>query len=249
MFFSPKNKETALGMYTPLYFITLAVFIILIIVALFLTRKLKHENVKNIITASGIFMWLTEFGKMIFVGITYGIDEIEFIPLYYCSMFMYACVFFNFKNLHFKNAALSFFFFGGIIGATAFFAYPSAVIPNYHLFHYMTIRTFIYHSLMIYIGFLIIITGFYKPSIKHFKEYSIFMGITFICAYILNLIEGTNLMYISKPLGLEISKIIYNAVPNLYPFLFAILQLIVPFFVSYGFYNLFLLYKTKGVKK
>lgn len=248
MFFSPRDKSTALGMHTPLYFFTLAVFMIITIVCIIASRKMSHKVVKRTILIVGVFLWITEFIKMIFTGVTYGIEDVEPIPLYFCSMFMYASVLNFFKNEYLKNAGLSFMFFGGILGAVAFFCYPSAVVPNYHLFHFMTLRTFIYHSLMIYVGILIVITGYYKPNIKHFKEYSVFMGITFILAYIINNIEGINLMYISEPLEISLSEKVYEFVPNLYPFIFGILQLVVPFFVTYGVYKLieFILYRKNS---
>ena len=238
MFFSPRDKSTALGMHTPLYFLTLAFFMTITIISLIISRKMSRKGVKKTILIVGVFLWITEFIKMIFTGITYGIEDVEFIPLYFCSMFMYASILNFFKNKHLQNAGLSFMFFGGILGAVAFFCYPSAVIPNYHLFHFMTLRTFIYHSLMIYVGVLIVITGYYKPEIKHFKEYSIFMGITFILAYIINNVKESNLMYISEPLGIPLSDKVFEMVPNLYPFIFGLLQLVVPFMISYGIYKL-----------
>ncbi len=242
MFFAPRDKETALGMYSPLYFITLSICIVITIICLFLSRNLKHKTVNKTINIIGVFLWISEFIKMIFVGVTYGIDEVEFLPLYFCSMFMYACILQNFKNNHLKIAGLSFMFYGGIVGAIAFFCYPNACIPNYPLFHYMTLRTFIYHSIMIYVGILIVITRYYSPNLKHFKNYGIFLGITFILAYIMNIIYETDLMYISKPLNIEFVKNIYQLIPQLYPFVVALIQLVVPFGVTA------LVYKIKFIK-
>ncbi len=236
MFFSPANKKTALGMYSPLYFIALTFFMTITVIGIILSRKIKKENVRKIIIGIGIFLWLTEFGKMIFVGVQYGIKEVEFLPLYFCSMTMYAALFFLFKSETLKTTACSFLFFGGIVGAITFFLHPSACIPNYPLFHYMTLRTFIYHSLMIYMGFLIVITGFYKPNFSHFKHYLVFLGITFILAYAINLIKGTNLMYIQEPININISKWAYTHFKGLYPFMVGILEAVVPFMVSYGCY-------------
>lgn len=238
MFFAPRNPDTALGMYSSLYFIVLLICLTLIAYFLIISKNMTKKQVKRRIIFIGVFLWVTEIGKMIFTGITYGIKDVEFIPLYYCSMFMYACVMISFKNEHIKNACFSYMFFGGIIGAIAFFCYPNACIPNYPLFHYMTLRTFIYHSLMIYVGVLIVITKIYVPDIKHFKEYAIFLIITFCLAYIYNTIFGKNLMYISYPLDLQISQVVFNAVPKLYPLIFATLELVGPFFGSYLIYRL-----------
>ena len=102
----------------------------------------------------------------------------------------------------------------------------------------MCLRTMLYHGAMIYIGFLILITGYYKPKAKDFLNYFIALMIIRILAYILNVVNGQNLMYISRPLNFELSKVVYNWNPTLYPFLFLILQVTVPFWVSYGIYQL-----------
>ena len=73
MFFSPKDKNTAVGMHTTTYFILLAVYLIIIIVSIFSTRKMQHKTVKKVIIGSAIFVWVTEIIKMLFYGLTYGI--------------------------------------------------------------------------------------------------------------------------------------------------------------------------------
>ena len=177
---------------------------------------------------------------MIFVGVTYGIDEVEFIPLYFCSLFMYSTVFAALKCEALKNTGLSFLFFGGIIGASAFFLHPSACIPNYPIYHFMCLRTMIFHGLMIYVGITIVRSGYYVPNIKHFKNYLIALSLVGIGAYVHNSLLNTNLMYISKPLDIEISQVIYDLAPGIYPLLFMVAQIFVPFFISYG---IWLLYK------
>lgn len=238
MFFSPKDKASAVGMYSITYFIMLFISIVLIVVGLLLSRKMNHKQVKTANNAVCIFMWVTEIIKMIFYGLTYGFDSVEFFPLYYCSMFMYALIMINFKNEKIKNAAMSYMSFGGVLGAIFFFCYPSSVIPNYHAFHFMSIRTMLFHASMIYIGLLNLVTHFYIPKHKHFINYSIFFLVVFILAYVNNLITGDNLMYISKPLPIKIVKDLYNAIPNLYPFIAGFLNLIVPYGLSYGIYLL-----------
>ena len=243
--FSPKDKATACGMWSTTYIIALLITLIFVILAIYLSRRISERGVRRLLIASSVFTISTEIIKMIFVGLTYGISEVEFIPLYFCSLFMYSTLLALAKNEHLRNTGLAFLFFGGIIGATAFFAYPSACIPNYPIYHFMCLRTMIFHGLMIYVGFTVVISGYYKPDVRHFKNYLIALSVVGIGAYIHNELLGTNLMYISEPLGIEPSKLIYNAIPKLYPLLFMIAQIFVPFFVSYGAYRLILHCKTK----
>lgn len=249
MFFARANKETALGMYSPMYFITLLFFLIITTLAIILSKKMKKETVHKVLVYIGIFLWLTEFGKMVFHGITYGLKSVEYLPLYFCSMTMYACILLCFKNSILQKTACSFLFFGGIVGAISFFLYPDACVPNYPLFHYMTLRTFIYHSLMIYMGFLIVITKYYIPKLMDFKYYIVFLGITFIFAYTINITNNQNLMYIQKPLKIKISESAYEILGGGYPFIVGMLEAVVPFFISYGSYKFVLALKNTITKK
>ncbi|MBQ7390754.1 MAG: YwaF family protein [Clostridia bacterium] len=232
--FSPRDKSTACGMWSPTYVIALLVTLSLIAVALVLTRNISKKNVKYLLIGSSIFTISTEVVKMIFVGVTYGIEEVEFIPLYFCSLFMYSSVLATLKHETLRNTGLAFLFFGGIIGASAFFIYPSACIPNYPIYHFMCLRTMLYHGLMIYVGITVVRSGYYVPDLSHFKNYFVALSIVGIGAYVHNRLLKTNLMYISEPLDFALSKKIYSLMPELYPLIFMIAQIIVPFFISFG---------------
>ena len=237
--FTPRNKETACGMWSTTYIIALCIVIVLVVVGLILSRHMSHKAVYRTILITTIIAILTEIGKMIFIGVTYGIEEVEFLPLYFCSLFMYCGVFACIKKVKWlETTGLSFLVMGGIIGAIAFFCYPDACIPNYPIYHYMCLRTMLYHGAMIYIGLLIAITGYYKPKAKDFVNYIIALMIIGILAYIINRCTGQNLMYISRPLNFAISEAVFNWSPTLYPFVFLILQVTVPFWASYGIYKL-----------
>lgn len=247
--FSSANKQTACGMWSPTYIIALTIVITLIVVGLIFSSKMSSKGVHIVLIVMALFSGLTEIGKMIFVGVTYGIKEVEFLPLYFCSLFIYSTIFACFKNKILQTTGLSFLFFGGIIGATAFFIYPNACIPNYPIYHYMCLRTMLFHGSMIYTGILIVITGYYKPNIKHFINYVIALAIVCILAYIINVTTGSDLMYISKPLPFSLSKTVYNAVPQLYPFIIMILETVVPFFASYFIYCLITFIIKKSTNK
>ena len=224
-------------MWSQTYIIALAVTLALTVAAIYFSRKMSERGVRRLLACVSAFTISTEIVKMVFVGVTYGISEVEFIPLYFCSLFMYSTVLSLTKKTFLRNTGLAFLFFGGIIGAVAFFIYPSACIPNYPIYHFMCLRTMIFHGLMIYVGFTVVLTGYYKPDVRHFKNYLIALCLVGVGAYIYNLLFGTNLMYISKPLGIKLSRVIYDAIPHLYPLVFMTAQIFAPFFASYGIWR------------
>lgn len=232
--FSPADKATACGMWSPTYILALAVTLALIALGLYFSRKMEDRGVKRVLIVAAVFSISTEIVKMVFVGLTYGVEEVEWPPLYFCSCYMYALVMALSKSKIFRNTGLAFLFYGGIIGAAAFFVYPSACIPRYPIYHFMCLRTMLYHGSMIYVGILIVLRGYYKPNAKHFLHFALMIGIIGILAYIINLFTGENYMYISKPLNIPAFKTIYKAVPEVYPFLGILLQVVGPFWATHG---------------
>ena len=238
--FGPRDKSTACGMWSTTYIIAIIIVFTLIVVGLYFSRKMSPKVVKRTILICAIFAILTEIGKMIFVGVTYGIDEVEFVPLYFCSLFIYTTIMSLFNNQKIKDTGLSFLFFGGIVGALSFFAYPSTCIPNYPIYHYMCLRTLLFHGAMIYVGVLIVITKYYKPQLKHFINFALIIIFASLLALLFNHLQGTNLMYISKPLNIGFVKNIYAHVPYLYPIFVIIIQIIVPYWTSAAIYYIIL---------
>ena len=243
--FSLRDPETACGMYSPTYFIALAVVLAMVVVGLFLSRKFKEKQIRIVLIVVGAFACSTEVIKQIFFVSNYGWGEFEPLPMYFCSMLLYCPWFALAKNKHLKLIGTTFLTMGGILAAFAFFAYPNSCIPNYPIYHFMCIRTMLFHGSMIYVGFLLLITGYSKPELKDFKYFVIAIGTACVFSYIWNMVFDHNMMYISKPLGIPVADDIYNAIPHVYPFIFMILESTVPFFISYGIYKLIMCIKNK----
>lgn len=236
--FSPADKSTACGMWSPTYFLALAITLSLVALGLFFSRKMSKRAVRTVLIAAAIFSISTEPLKMLFIGLTYGLAKVEWIPLYFCSCYMYALVMALSKRRQLQEMGLTFLFYGGIVGALAFFAYPSACIPRYPIYHFMCLRTMLFHGSMIYVGVLIVMRGVYAPKAAHFHSFAKMMGTIGLAAYAINLLTGENYMYISEPLDIPVVEVIYDAIPNLYPFLGILVQIFLPFWVVEGIYRM-----------
>jgi uncharacterized membrane protein YwaF len=236
--FSPADKSTACGMWSPTYIFALALTFALVGLGLFFSRKMTKTAVRRVLIVTAIFSISTEIVKMVFVGLTYGMEKVELTPLYFCSCFMYALVMALCKKPSLRQMGLSFLFYGGIVGALAFFAYPSACIPRYPIYHFMCLRTMLYHGSMIYVGILIVMRGIFTPSANHFHAFAVMIGTIGFAAYAINLLTGENYMSISEPLDIPVVEQIYHAIPNLYPFLGILLQMVAPFWITEGIYRL-----------
>lgn len=243
--FSPADKATACGMWSPTYILALAITLTAVALGLFFCRKASQRAVRIILIAAAVFSISTELVKMVFIGLTYGPEKVELTPLYFCSCYMYTLVMALSKRRQLQEMGLTFLFYGGIVGALAFFAYPSACIPRYPIYHFMCLRTMLYHGSMIFVGLLIVLRGVYVPSADHFPRFSQLIGAVGLAAYFINLLTGTDYMYISEPLAIGFVERIYAAIPNLYPFLAIVVQIFVPFWLTEGVRRLLCHYKKQ----
>lgn len=248
--FSKANPETACGMWSKTYIIALIIVLSLIVIGLYFSRKMSHKAVYKTIIIATVLAIMIEIGKMLFIGITYGLEEVDFLPLYFCSLFMYGGILASIKKVKvLQTMGLSFLTMGGIFGATSFFMYPSTCIPRYPIYHYMCLRTMLYHGGMIYIGLLILITKYYVPNLKDFKKYFVALIIVGILAYIINTVKGSDLMYISKPLSfIPLTVKIYKWNSKVYSLIALIVEIVAPYFLSYGIYILISKIRNKKEK-
>ena len=181
--FSPADKSTACGMWSTTYIFALVTTLSLVALGLACCRNIKQKGVRRVLVAAAIFSISTEIVKMIFVGLTYGIKKVEWTPLYFCSCYMYALVMALGRNRRLRDTGLAFLFYGGIVGALAFFAYPSACIPRYPIYHFMCLRTMLYHGSMLFVGLLIVMRGVYTPTAAHFQHFAAMIGWIGLAAY------------------------------------------------------------------
>lgn len=243
--FTPRHVGPVCEMYSLTYFIALAIVLTLVIVGLILSKNFTEKQVRLAILIIGIFAVTTEIIKQIFLVTLYGWTEFEPIPMYFCSMLLYCPWFAISNNKHLRKIGTTFLTMGGILAAIAFFAYPNSCIPNYPIYHFMCLRTMLFHGSMIYVGLLILLTGYDKPKLKDYKYFAIVLGCACIISYIWNSIciatgfnVDANMMYIMKPFEIEFIVNLYNFAPWLYPFLAMIVECTIPYFISYGIYIL-----------
>lgn len=245
--FGLRHEGPVCGMYSLTYFIALAVVITLIVIGLYLSRNFKEKQVRIAILVISIFAVSTEIIKQVFLVSNYGWTEFEPLPMYFCSMLLYCPWFAISKNKHLKKLGTTFLTMGGIFAATAFFAYPNSCIPTYPIYHFMCLRTMIFHGSMIYLGLLILITGYDKPELKDFKYFAMALGTACVISYVWNTVciqtgfnVDANMMYIMQPFAISVVESFYNAAPWLYPFVVMAIECTIPFFISFGIYKLVL---------
>lgn len=168
-FFTHKDKlapaEQLPGtMFTPLHFAVSAVLLAAVIVFAVMMRK-KEKLIKPLF----IILWATvtvlEIVKIVWESTTGNVVRLEvtgILPLYPCSIFMYAMPFAIWGKGYVKRAACGYVCTIGLIGGSVNFFYPMTVLYRYSIISFSAMHSMIYHAVMLFVGITMLISGYHR---------------------------------------------------------------------------------------
>ena len=187
--------------------------------------KSKNE-IKNIIKKCTITMWIFEAIIIAFKLCTGDIRNVNnYVPLYYCSLLLYAGLLSSLGNVFLAT--------GGIVGGVVFMILPTTSLPSYPMFHLVSIHSYIFHGVMVYLGLLINLTQYIEIEKNDIKYYASLVGCVCILAFIVNNIFDSNLMFISKNFPGTPIEIIYKYTGRLFTLVMSVGQMTLPFYCVY----------------
>lgn len=242
MLFKNADEVVPCGMFSIQHFILFGITMICIAIALKHTKNIEKNKVKQIIKRTTIILWILEIIKIVFNIINYGFKSVnKYVPLYFCSLILYAGIFSGFCKGTIKKVGDVFLSTGGIIAGLTFLIFPLTSLTSYPAMHFISIHSFILHGAMVYIGILMLITKYATIEKKDIIYYSATIIVVSSIAYIINLIFDSNLMFISQNYPGTFIEIIYNLTGKLFTIVMVGVQATVPFYIAYGIYS-----KIKG---
>ena len=101
-------------------------------------------------------VWESCFGK------TVSIEWTGILPLYPCSIFMYAMPFAIWGKGNVRAAACGYVCTLGFLGGAINFVYPANVLNNYSCISFAGFHTLFYHGVMVLCGALMLLTGYHS---------------------------------------------------------------------------------------
>lgn len=224
-------------MFTLWHFVVIGIFAICMIIAVHYTKHMEQKSVEKLILIVAIVASVMEIVKII-IKIYKHSSLNGWVPLYFCSLFLYASWFAVCKNQFIKNMGYSFLVCGGIVASLCYVIFPTTSLLLYPVWHPATIHGFVYHWLMMYVGIMVAVSGLYRPKAKDFGSYFLFTTFFTVLAVVLNHFTGANLMLISKPFGIPLFYDLYNISPVLFSFIIFLAQSVALFWAVYGFFRL-----------
>ena len=195
--FSKIGKYKPCGIFTKGHFILIGITISMIMYALKHSMPKNKEDVYKIIRKITVIMCILEIIRIIYSISQNSLYEVNtYLPLYYCSMLLYAGILSSFAKGKLKRVGDVFLATGSIIGGIVFIIYPSTSLLGYPAFHFLSIHSFLFHGIMIYIGILVNKTEYIEVKKEDIKYFAGLVGVVCILALIVNNIFDSNLMFI-----------------------------------------------------
>ena len=234
MFLAKAGKYEPCRLFSIGHFSLIIITIICIIIALKKTAHKSKEEVFKIVRGLTIVIWILEICKICFNIQTFNIYNVkEWVPLYYCSLLLYAGLLSSFTKGKFKRAGDVFIATGSIIGGIIFIILPTTSLPTYPAFHFISFHSFFFHGTMIYLTILVNITDYVELEKKDILYFGILVGVVCIAALGLNIRYDSNLMFISKNFPQTPIEPLYNTTGLLFTPFMIVGQMTLPFCVVY----------------
>ena len=123
---------------------------------------------------------------------------------------------------------------GGIIGGIVFIIMPTTSLPKYPMLHFISLHSFLYHGIMVYIGLLINSTNYIQLELRDILYFAELVGTICAVALVINNIFDSNLMFISKDFPGTPLTILYHLTGRFFTPIMIIAQMTLPFLVVYS---------------
>lgn len=237
-FFCKEYEYPPVGMFSLGHILILIVFLIMTGIGIYKCRKLNDEKLVLITKIIAIIVTTLELIKIIVQHIN-GEGHLldHWLPLYFCSMFIYATWMAGFGKGYIKKLGRAFIGTGGIIAGICFLVFPTTSFTMYPLFHYFCLYSMVFHSLMVFLGITYLLNRFEKVGKSSFIYHVVFCSFFNILAIIVNAILDTNFMFLKRAGNIPISLVV--KLEEISPVLFTIVIFIVCIFGTYFWVWLF----------
>lgn len=236
------------GMFSIDHLIFTVLGIITIILLLILTKNKTKTQIEKYIKYIFIIVTILEILKIIWnFCVRTNLELINWVPLYFCSLFIYASGMYSYGKGMIKKIGLFLITYGQIIGGLVFLVFPASSVGIQPLCHILTIHSLVYHVLTGYAGIILIIKNLEVFKFGDIKIYGpTILGIE-LFVYLFNIIFDTNMMFINGPGVIEPLNYVLNIFGSFYPLIIGLFQGLGSFILSYWIIKIIRKFKNKDL--
>jgi hypothetical protein len=163
--FLPSADQIPGTLFTPLHWLFSVICVTaVILLAVYLSKK-DTEVFRRAYSVVWIVLVIAEISKITWEtlsGATVSFEWTGILPLYPCSIFMYALPFALYGKGKVKDAACGYICTLGFVGGAVNFVYPANVLSNYSCLSFAGFHTLFYHGTMVLCALYMIISGYHS---------------------------------------------------------------------------------------
>ena len=163
--FLPSADKIPGTLFTPLHLIFALIVAAGVVGLIFLFRKKSERTIKILFICIWATLVVFEGTKIIwetFCGKQTYFFWGGYLPLYPCSLYMFAMPFAIWGKGKVRYAACGYVCTLGLIGGLINFVYPANVVGTYSCISFAGLHTFLYHGMLVFTAFLMLVTGYHS---------------------------------------------------------------------------------------
>ena len=230
-FFAVYGQCRPAGLHSAGHRLLLVLTLVAIAVLLNHTLLLSPAQIRRLIRITAVVMWILEIVKIVFkLAKEKDRDPSTWVPLYFCSVSLYASLLSGFGSGIFMRTGDVFIATGGLCAGVCFLVYPSSSLLLYPTFHFCSLHSFLYHGWMVWLGILLSRSGTVILRLQDFPPYFLFCLVFCLLAALLNRKSGSNLMFLARPFPGTFLERVHKRIGFLYAPAVMLVQILGPFF-------------------
>jgi len=152
-------------LFTPLHFAVSACWVALIVLVCFLLRRKGERTIKSVFAGLWISVLVLEVVKITWESCWGAAVRFEWggiLPLYPCSIFLYAMPFAIWGRGNVRYAACGYVCSLGLLGGAINFVYPANILNNYSCISFAGFHTLFYHGVLVLCAALMLLSGYHS---------------------------------------------------------------------------------------
>lgn len=172
--FLPGADKLPGTLFTPMHFVFALLFVALVAAGCAACKKAEEGKLKTVFAVLWAFLVVFEITKIVWESVggkTVSVELGGILPLYPCSIFMYAMPFAIWGKGVVRKAACGYVCTLGLLGGLINFVYPANVLSNYSCLSFAGFHTLTYHSAMVFCAVTMLLSGYHSyTDAKKFKD-------------------------------------------------------------------------------
>jgi hypothetical protein len=172
--FLPSADKLPGTLFTPMHFVFSLIFIGIVALACIRCRKIGEGKLKTVFAVLWAFLVVFEITKIVWESVCGKVVSFEWggiLPLYPCSIFMYAMPFAIWGKGIVRKAACGYVCTLGLLGGLINFVYPANVLSNYSCLSFAGFHTLIYHGSLVFCAIAMLMSGYHTyKDVKKLRD-------------------------------------------------------------------------------